>query len=383
MAKREMDIALPKLESDTSAAGSDAPASPRAKRRRREPGLAPPRSALSPERDEQVFDQAPQLRRRGWPAGPPRLQYEVLAHSSVHEMALRLERADPGRFRYHPSKWQKFDEGGTDDICLGGLHPANLLRGRHVLFWASFHNNDVTLSQLYAFVTVLQSFVKSLTICLPFYPVGTMERVTTEGTVATANACAQLFAGLPHIGSPTRLMIYDLHTLQNRFYFSSSTVASLCSAVPLLLEKMAGSRINCIAFPDEGAAKRFGPGFPKRYPVVVCAKKRDGEKRQVVITEGDANGKHVVIVDDLVRTGGTLYEAAAVIKASGAVSVSCFVTHAVFPFESWRAFAKGGSRSGIFDVFWITNSVSVVTSKIPTDDVFEILDLTPRIIADL
>jgi hypothetical protein len=55
--------------------------------------------------------------------------------------------------------------------------PVNRISGEHVLFLASFHNNDVTLSQFSVMVTLLQSFIESLTVVLPFYPVGTMERV--------------------------------------------------------------------------------------------------------------------------------------------------------------------------------------------------------------
>jgi hypothetical protein len=46
----------------------------------------------------------------------------------------------------------------------------------------------------------------------------TMERVVREGTVATAATYAHMFSSLPSCGRPTRLMVYDLHTLQNRFY---------------------------------------------------------------------------------------------------------------------------------------------------------------------
>jgi len=45
-----------------------------------------------------------------------------------------------------------------------------------------------------------------------------MERVVHEGQVATAATYAHMFSSLPNCGKPTRLMVYDLHTLQNRFY---------------------------------------------------------------------------------------------------------------------------------------------------------------------
>ena len=141
---------------------------------------------------------------------------------------------------------------GTDCIELGGFQPVNLISGEDVIFLSSFHNNDVTLSQFSAMIVLLQvdaihspsnkykyvvvsgifssnlhkigggggfkyclcsfsrvefvsqSFIKSLIIVLPFYPVGTMERCTAEGQVATANTYATLFSNLPSCGCPTR-----------------------------------------------------------------------------------------------------------------------------------------------------------------------------------
>lgn len=37
---------------------------------------------------------------------------------------------------------------------------------------------------------------------------------------------------------PTRLLVYDLHTLQNRFYLHGSTIASLQTTIPVLLEAL-------------------------------------------------------------------------------------------------------------------------------------------------
>jgi hypothetical protein len=171
---------------------------------------------------------------------------------SIIRFSLRLLQAHPDRFTYHPTTWGKFPDG-TDSIEVGGFTPHNLIAGEHVLFLASFENNDVTLSQFQVIICLLQSFIESLTVVLPYYPVGTfylflgllfvcalvnrmsshgfftsycryflgagtMERVTKEGVVATAATYAHMFSSLPNCGKPTRLMVYDLHTLQNRFY---------------------------------------------------------------------------------------------------------------------------------------------------------------------
>lgn len=41
---------------------------------------------------------------------------------------------------------------------------------------------------------------------------------------------------------------------------------------------------------------------------IVCNKVREGDQRIVRLKEGDPKGRHVVIVDDLVQSGGTLIE---------------------------------------------------------------------------
>jgi phosphoribosylpyrophosphate synthetase len=332
------------------------------------------------------------------------MKYQIIAAPAMEELGANIERLYPKRFKLHKSSWKKFPDG-TDQIEVGGFQPVNRISGEDVIMLCSFHNNDVTLSQFSVMVTLLQSFVKSLTIVLPFYPVGTMERVTKEGEVATANTYAQMFSNLPSCGRPSRkyyynihfinlmlllyyyiligLIVYDLHTLQNRFYLHGNAVASLQTTIPLLIDEIKRTDINCIAFPDDGAAKRFGSMFKGLgLEIVTCGKTRNGDKRVVTIQDGDCKGKNVVIVDDLVQTGGTLYECGVALRNAGATSVSAFCAHGVFPNESWRRFLKSGDRN-CFEKFYLTNSIPTVTDILPKDDVYVILDLTKKIVEDL
>ena len=96
-------------------------------------------------------------------------KYLCFAAEAAHEMPQRLAEQHPDRFKYLPISWHKFADG-TDNIVISGFHPKNEIAGEHVLFFASFHNNDVTLSQFSVLIVLLQSFIASLTIVLPFYP---------------------------------------------------------------------------------------------------------------------------------------------------------------------------------------------------------------------
>eukprot|EP01041_Mallomonas_annulata_P000232 gene232-421_t len=316
----------------------------------------------------------------------PERSYTIFSAEAYSRYVRKLQDLNPSRFTYHEISWGKFPDG-TDNITMAGFQPENLIAGRHILFFASFNNNDVTLSQFSVLIVLLQSFIDSLTIVLPFYPVGTMERVESEGKVATANTYAVLLSSLPSCGKPIRLMIYDIHALQERFYFHGSTIPSLHSSIPLLLARLEQTNITTVVFPDDGAAKRFGGMFSK-YQIIVCGKVRDGLKRIVKIADGDPTGRNMVIVDDLVQSGGTLQECAEALRKEGALEISAFVAHGVFPNSTWQRFCRGYSSDDnkdrvIFEKFWITNSIPSVTSQLPEDDVFEVLDLLPQIVTDV
>ena len=73
-------------------------------------------------------------------------------------------------------------------------------------------------------------------------------------------------------------------------------------------------RDTVIVFPDEGAQKRFSLEF-EGYETIVCSKVRDGDKRKVTIKEGNPNGKKLLIVDDLIQSGGTIRETAELLRS--------------------------------------------------------------------
>jgi len=231
-----------------------------------------------------------------------------------------------------------------------------------------------------------EHFIATLTIYLPYLPTATMERITMEGEVATANTVCRMLSGLPHTGGPARVMFYDLHTLQNRFYLHSGAIATMHTTVPLIKDVLKrDNAIGCCAFPDEGAQKRFGAFFSEHH-IVTCGKKRVGDDRFVVIQDGDPQGKHVLIIDDMVKTGGTLVECAKALMEAGATAVSAFCAHAAFPAGAEQRFCKGGDRS-VFTHFYVSNSNPTVIERIesiPKDRTpFEILDILPLLLEDL
>ncbi|KAK0055578.1 ribose-phosphate pyrophosphokinase 4, partial [Biomphalaria pfeifferi] len=252
-------------------------------------------------------------------------------------------------------KWNKFADGYPNLF----IEDVKYMAGKDVIFIGSFHSTEIIfeqLSVLYAFPRYLS---RSFHFILPYFPTGTMERVDTEGQIATAKTLATLLSSIPlSAQGPAQIIIYDIHALQERFYFSDNVIPRLETAIPLLQRVLSTHPHKdklSLAFPDDGAYKRFHSYFPDDERLIVCAKKRvEGNKRIVTIKDGNPNRRHVVIIDDLVQSGGTLIECAKVLIKQGAKSVSAYVTHPVFPNQSWKNFIKCDPP---FSNFWITNSI--------------------------
>ena len=231
-------------------------------------------------------------------------------------------------------------------------------------------------------------FVASFTLVLPFFPTGTAERVAVEGEVATAVTLARMLSSTPpNRGGPTSAVIFDIHALQERFYFGDAILPCFESGIPMLLkrlQKLEDAQNVVIAYPDEGAYKRFHSFFDRAgYKSVVCTKVRQKEKRIVKLKEGEPAGRHCVIVDDLVQSGGTLIECQALLQKLGATKVSAYVTHGVFPNKSWKRFTSEGAGGQGFSNFWITDSCPMTVKDVEGLKPFEVLSLARRIAKSL
>lgn len=270
----------------------------------------------------------------------------------------------------HAVRWDAFEDGFPNLF----IDDVERIKGQSIVFLASFHTPSTIFEQLSVLYALPRYLIKSLVIAMPYFPTGTMERIDHEGQVATAMTLARMLSIIPPTmrGSPI-IVFYDIHALQERFYFGDGIVPVLRSAIPIFHERLHSHHADediAIAFPDEGACKRFHGLFHGEYPIITCTKVRDGSERIVCIKEGEPQGRHVFIVDDMVKTGGTLLQCRAALESAGATQVSVFVTHAVFPQESWRRF-----EGDDFQFFYTTDSCPEITEVIRHKKPFHILPL--------
>ncbi|CAF1188968.1 unnamed protein product [Rotaria sordida] len=290
----------------------------------------------------------------------------------MHKLAEEIQSCSgKNSIRLGDIEWHEFPDKWPNIF----IRNSEQIRNSHVLFLASFHSPLTIFEQMSLLYHLPKYLCRSLKVLLPYFPTGTMERIQIQGEIATAYSLAQMLSSIPLTRTgPSEIVIFDIHALQNQFYFSSNIIVRLESTVELLLNELKVKEINdekyAIAFPDDGAHKRFSYLFDNtHYPIIICSKVRqDNDKRITIVKEGNPQGYHCMIVDDLVQSGGTLIECAQALLQHGATNISAFVGHGIFPNESWKKFLHSNNPKVYLNTFYVTNTypnTQILIDKIP------------------
>lgn len=290
-----------------------------------------------------------------------------LADGVVHRV--KRDRDIGGRARV---KWDSFADGWPK------LRIENVesIRDQDVVYIASFHSPAVLFENMAVIYALPRYQCRTLSVILPYYPVGTMERVDEgrSGDIATAMTMARVLSAIPSCfrGGPPMITIFDIHALQERFYFSDAVIPDLRTSIGLLNRKLASRDPDdwVVVFPDEGARKRYDRIVDQRFERVICEKVRDGSQRRINIKSGNPKNKHAVIIDDLIMSGRTIHACREQLDRWGAFSVSVYAAHGVFPRDSWKDFTRDK-----YDTVWITDSCPQTATKVKDTPPFVVLSL--------
>ncbi|MDO8622814.1 MAG: ribose-phosphate pyrophosphokinase [archaeon] len=183
---------------------------------------------------------------------------------------------------------------------------------------------------------LLSSSVESISFILPDMYYSRQDRKDEPHVPISARAVAKTISS-----GVKRIITMDLHSSQIQGFYPENipfdTLESFQTVVSYLKEnkpnECSGDLVVCS--PDAGGTKRAGKFANKlqsKYPVAFIDKKRDPITNEIIEMRlsGDVQDKDVLIVDDLIDSGGTLIDGAKLLKEKGAKKLFCYGTHGLF-----------------------------------------------------
>ena len=210
------------------------------------------------------------------------------------------------------------------------------IRGIRVfLICSTFPSSDNLMELLLMIDAAKRASARHITAVIPYFGLARQDRKDKPRVPIGAKLVAKMI----ETAGATRVMTMDLHADQIQGFFEKPVDHLYASTIFLPYVESFGLENLTIASPDMGGSKRaYAYAKYLGSEVVVCYKQR--KKANVIETMeliGDVTGRNVILVDDMVDTGGTLAKAADVMMEKGALSVRAICTHAIL---SGNAFDK-------------------------------------------
>ena len=262
-------------------------------------------------------------------------------------------------------------------LDLGGLAIRTFPSGEiHVRYEESVRSADLFLVQsvaspvndsLVELLLMIQAArlasARHVTAVVPYYGYSRQDRKTTGREPISA----RLVADLLEAAGADRALSMDLHVGQIQGFFRIPV--DHVTAEPVLVDHVRMLRVAgalpgplTIASPDVGRAKLANRVAERldAAPAVIAKRRAEPGRAAATLLIGEARGRSVVLIDDMIDTGATLIAAARTLRDAGAVRIMAMATHGIF---SGGALERLGAEG--FDEVVVTNTIPVPEPRPP------------------
>ena len=193
----------------------------------------------------------------------------------------------------------------------------------------SFPANDNLMELLICIDALRRASAKRITAVVPYFGYARQDRKPGPRTPISAKLVANLITE----AGADRVLAVDLHAGQIQGFFDIPT--DNLYAAPVMaadIQARYGERDLMVVSPDVGGVVR-ARALAKRLdnaPLAIVDKRRDrpGES-EVMNIIGEVKGRHCILIDDIVDSGGTLCNAAEALLDQGAPAVAAYIPHGV------------------------------------------------------
>lgn len=228
--------------------------------------------------------------------------------------------------------------------------------------------NDNIMELLILIDALRRASASRITAVVPYYGYARQERKTKAREPITA----KLMANIITTAGADRLVAMDLHAPAIQGFFDIPV--DHLPGVPIIAEYFLEKKLEniCVVSPDIGGVGR-ARNFAERVNAtlaIVDKRRPEPNVSKVMHVIGDLQGKTAVLIDDIIDTGGSITQAAAVLLEKGAKEVYAACTHPVLSGSAIEKLEKSVIKEVI-----ITNTIPLAKEK--QIDKIKVLSVAP------
>ena len=204
------------------------------------------------------------------------------------------------------------------------------IRGNNIFIIQSISSpaNDNLMEMLLCIDALKRSSAKNITAVIPYFGYARQDRKVVPRT----SISAKLVSNLITKAGADRVVTIDLHAGQIQGFFDIP-VDNLF-ATPIfarhIKKRIKSKNIICVSPDVGGVARTRGLSKFLNSGLAIIDKRRPSPgKSEVMNVIGNVKDKCCIMVDDIIDSGGTIVNAAKVLKEKGAKEIHVYITHGV------------------------------------------------------
>ncbi|MDH3617540.1 MAG: ribose-phosphate pyrophosphokinase [Nitrosopumilus sp.] len=226
---------------------------------------------------------------------------------------------------------------GESKITLKG----KLSRNKTIIVQSIYPPVDSNLIQALSLISKAKDHSNEVVVVAPYLGYARQDREFLPGEIVTMKILGRLFKG----AGASKIIVVDIHSKigLKHFKIKSENISAISDLVKYF--KKINLRNPLVVSPDQGGkerAKEFASEFDSEF--IALKKQRDRKTGKVKIkTEGlDIVDRDVILVDDMISTGGSIIKATEFLKKQKCKRVFVACTHALLMNNAEKKIRKAG-----------------------------------------
>lgn len=261
----------------------------------------------------------------------------VIAGKSSENLAKRLSKKLEANFV--KSEIRVFPDGESK-ITLSG----SLSKKKSIVIQSMDPPVDTNLVHILSLISKAKEVSLEVIAVVPYMGYARQDREFLPGEIVTMKVLGKLFKGV----GASKIIVVDIHSIIGFKHFTIKT--KNVSAIPDLAKyfKKLSLKDPLVISPDQGGkerAKEFAKEFNSDY--IALEKKRDRKTGKVEIKTKNIEvaGRDLILVDDMISTGGSIIKATQFLKKQKCRRVYVACTHALLMNDAEKKIKKSGVTS--------------------------------------